>query len=210
MTASPRNDRNELPMPTQISELRCPSCQKLAMGLSEDFAGAVSIPCHRCDHLVTFPLGGTARSERIECRCGKWLASGLIQRGSIRTPCKRCRALVQNSASGAIYVTLPRRRADAPQQDIVGMIEQRWAALRLDRAMQSAIRVGLRFEVFQRDGFRCRYCGKGPTNGSILEADHFVPRSKGGPDTIANLVTACAECNRGKAARTLTGGLPGA
>ncbi len=55
----------------------------------------------------------------------------------------------------------------------------------------------LRFEVFKRDGFRCRYCGA-PATSARLEADHVVPKSDGGPDEAANLVTACFDCNRGK------------
>lgn len=33
----------------------------------------------------------------------------------------------------------------------------------------------------------------------VLEIDHVVPRSKGGTDDPSNLVTACLDCNRGKA-----------
>lgn len=54
-----------------------------------------------------------------------------------------------------------------------------------------------RFEVFKRDGFICQYCGRRPPE-VILEADHIVPKSKGGTDIIENLITACYECNRGK------------
>lgn len=73
-----------------------------------------------------------------------------------------------------------------------------WEAGRL-----MAVPRGLRFEVFKRDGFRCRYCGRGP-EAVLLEADHVVPEHDGGPTTIENLVTACADCNRGKGARSLT------
>jgi CRISPR/Cas system Type II protein with McrA/HNH and RuvC-like nuclease domain len=54
-----------------------------------------------------------------------------------------------------------------------------------------------RFEVFKRDGFACAYCGKTPP-AVILEIDHMVPVSLGGDDNMANLVTACFDCNRGK------------
>ena len=60
----------------------------------------------------------------------------------------------------------------------------------------------LRFEVFKRDGFTCRYCGKRPPE-TVLEVDHIIPRSKGGTDIIENLVTSCFECNRGKSNRML-------
>jgi len=54
-----------------------------------------------------------------------------------------------------------------------------------------------RFEVFKRDGFACQYCGRTPPT-VVLEADHIVPVSDGGPDDMDNLVTACFDCNRGK------------
>jgi hypothetical protein len=55
-----------------------------------------------------------------------------------------------------------------------------------------------RFLVLQRDGFKCVYCGRSPSDGTVLEVDHVHPRSKGGSDELHNLVTACWECNRGK------------
>lgn len=55
----------------------------------------------------------------------------------------------------------------------------------------------LRFEVLKRDSFTCQYCGK-PSPAAILELDHINPRSKGGTDTIDNLITSCSICNIGK------------
>lgn len=55
----------------------------------------------------------------------------------------------------------------------------------------------LRFEVFKRDGFQCRYCGATAT-ATPLHVDHVVPVANGGPTEPANLVTACAACNQGK------------
>lgn len=58
---------------------------------------------------------------------------------------------------------------------------------------------GLKFDIWRRDGFRCRYCGKTALEESvILEVDHVVPVAAGGTDEPANLVTACRDCNRGK------------
>jgi hypothetical protein len=50
------------------------------------------------------------------------------------------------------------------------------------------------WEVYARDGFRCRYCGVGP--GVPLTVDHLVLWEEGGPSTHANLVSACKKCNR--------------
>ena len=61
-----------------------------------------------------------------------------------------------------------------------------------------------RFNVFKRDGFRCAYCGKTPDSDAVLEVDHINPVSGGGSDDEDNLITACFDCNRGKAATPLT------
>ena len=60
----------------------------------------------------------------------------------------------------------------------------------------------LRFDVLQRDGFRCRYCGRSPQqDGVVLEVDHIVAVSLGGRSELGNLLTACRDCNRSKRAR---------
>lgn len=66
-----------------------------------------------------------------------------------------------------------------------------------------AISKRLRFEVFKRDKFTCQYCGKKAPD-VVLHADHIEPKSKGGADTLLNLVTACAGCNLGKSDKRLS------
>lgn len=61
----------------------------------------------------------------------------------------------------------------------------------------------VRFEVFKRDKFTCRYCGKS-SPAVVLEVDHVIPRSSGGSDDEMNLVTSCFDCNRGKSDRNLS------
>jgi len=70
-----------------------------------------------------------------------------------------------------------------------------------------SISKSVRFEVLRRDGFKCRYCGRRPPEVA-LEIDHFHPRSRGGLDTVENLITACYDCNRGKAARLIADPYP--
>lgn len=56
-----------------------------------------------------------------------------------------------------------------------------------------------RFTILERDGFRCRYCGRGP-EATELEVDHVLPVAAGGTNDPSNLVAACKACNRGKSA----------
>lgn len=55
-----------------------------------------------------------------------------------------------------------------------------------------------RFEILKRDGFRCAYCGSNPLQ-THLRVDHVVPVVEGGTDDPTNLITACHDCNAGKA-----------
>src|SRR4051794_41151740 len=58
-----------------------------------------------------------------------------------------------------------------------------------------------RFEVLRRDNHTCQYCGaKAPD--VVLHIDHVMPVSLGGDDKPGNLVTACKDCNAGKASIT--------
>ena len=50
--------------------------------------------------------------------------------------------------------------------------------------------------VFARDGGRCVYCTAPATS-----LDHVVPRSRGGPHSWDNVVSACSRCNHVKADR---------
>jgi 5-methylcytosine-specific restriction endonuclease McrA len=55
--------------------------------------------------------------------------------------------------------------------------------------------------VFMRDGFACQYCGA-RLSLKAGTRDHVIPRSRGGPDTLTNVVAACRECNARKDDRT--------
>lgn len=61
----------------------------------------------------------------------------------------------------------------------------------------------VRFAVFDRDKFRCVYCGITAKN-SELQTDHKIPIALGGSDELSNLVTACVKCNYGKGALPLS------
>jgi 5-methylcytosine-specific restriction endonuclease McrA len=54
----------------------------------------------------------------------------------------------------------------------------------------------LRLRVLRRDAYTCVYCGREAT-----EADHVIPKDKGGQDTMTNLVASCKTCNASKGNR---------
>lgn len=58
-----------------------------------------------------------------------------------------------------------------------------------------------RLNIFLRDDFRCQYCGE-QFAPSELTFDHVVPRSRGGPTSATNIVSACVDCNSAKGSRT--------
>ena len=55
----------------------------------------------------------------------------------------------------------------------------------------------MRFSIYKRDGYRCRYCGRTNTF-TDLEIDHIIPIAKGGKSTYDNLQTLCKRCNMQK------------
>jgi hypothetical protein len=78
--------------------------------------------------------------------------------------------------------------------------------LRAREAAEQRIKVmpALRWQVFQRDNWRCVACGRTAQDGIILHVDHIVPRSKGGADALDNYQTLCDLCNLGKSNRDAT------
>ena len=54
-------------------------------------------------------------------------------------------------------------------------------------------------KVFRRDLFTCQYCFRNELEiEGRMTIDHRVPRSRGGTNNIANLVTCCPRCNARK------------
>ncbi|MCS7264209.1 MAG: HNH endonuclease [Armatimonadetes bacterium] len=64
------------------------------------------------------------------------------------------------------------------------------------------ISANLKRQVFERAKGKCEYC-LSPATYSVFpfEADHIIPRSKGGSTSLDNLALSCG-CHRFKAART--------
>jgi 5-methylcytosine-specific restriction endonuclease McrA len=60
-----------------------------------------------------------------------------------------------------------------------------------------------RRRIFERDGYRCVYCGQ-RFPPEELTVDHLEPRVRGGDRSDGNLVTACGGCNTLKGHRRLS------
>lgn len=63
--------------------------------------------------------------------------------------------------------------------------------------VKATIPKDLRWRIFQRDGFKCQYCGA----QSHLSIDHIVAESRGGTLDESNLLTACGSCNSAKGSK---------
>lgn len=59
----------------------------------------------------------------------------------------------------------------------------------------------LRKELFERDKWKCQYCGEKVTDKNVT-LDHRVPQAKNGTDLPENLATCCFVCNSIKSGKT--------
>lgn len=57
-----------------------------------------------------------------------------------------------------------------------------------------------RLYILWRDHYQCQYCG---ATEAQLHIDHIFPKSRGGKDSISNLITSCRSCNLSKSDKTL-------
>jgi hypothetical protein len=70
------------------------------------------------------------------------------------------------------------------------------------RGRTRTIPAAVRFQVLRRDGFACTYCGRKPPQVR-LHVDHVRSFVSGGSNEVANLRTACEDCNLGKGSQSL-------
>ena len=69
--------------------------------------------------------------------------------------------------------------------------------------LSRSVSPGLRLRVYERDRFRCVFCGRSPISDltAQLHLDHKRPFSEGGLTVLENLQTLCSVCNLGKSDR---------
>lgn len=79
------------------------------------------------------------------------------------------------------------------------------ATLRLKRRVPR-IEVPPRFRrkaLFNRDNWQCQYCGVDLDDDTVT-IDHIIPKTRGGPRSWKNCVTACKKCNLKKGSKALS------
>jgi hypothetical protein len=140
--------------------------------------------------LANFQIGAPVEWDAFLTECGdrirliakgKWFIAGFIkfQYGKLSADCK-------------------------PHMPVIQLLERH--GINIDDVEQNAaykygtVDSGKRAKVFARDGQRCCYCGE-YFGSEGLEPDHVIPASRGGNDSMGNLVAACIPCNRAKSDR---------
>lgn len=73
------------------------------------------------------------------------------------------------------------------QNDGSGFVKQ------IVRKTQRQIDNIMQWQVFDRDNYTCRYCGR---KGIPMSVDHIILWEEGGPSIADNMLTACKSCNR--------------
>lgn len=85
------------------------------------------------------------------------------------------------------------RQTDLLEVEILEKAEDGTITKAILRKSQRQIDQVVSWNVFRRDGYRCRYCGR---NNVPLTVDHLVTWEEGGPTVEDNLVSACKKCNK--------------
>lgn len=104
--------------------------------------------------------------------------------------------------SGVPTLVTRRIQRELLKHGIVSRVKVRTRRRAVVSRARAPIKVGQRFRILHRDGFKCRYCGRAAP-GVVLHLDHVLPVARGGGSEDKNLVTACQDCNFGKGSRLL-------
>jgi len=85
------------------------------------------------------------------------------------------------------------RQTDLLETEILAKDDDNKIIKAVFRKSQRQIDSRIQWKVFQRDNYRCRYCGK---TGIPLTVDHLILWEEGGMTIEDNLLTACKKCNK--------------
>lgn len=95
--------------------------------------------------------------------------------------------LLDNAGMDLLMRQLDLLEVEMFANDATGLTKQ------IVRKSQRQIDNIVQWQVFQRDNYTCRYCGR---TGIPLSVDHVDLWEDGGSSSADNLVTACKSCNR--------------
>jgi 5-methylcytosine-specific restriction endonuclease McrA len=85
------------------------------------------------------------------------------------------------------------RQTDLVETEVLAKAKNGELFTAILRKCERQISQQVSWNVFRRDGYRCRYCG----NDKVpLTVDHAILWQKGGPSIEDNLVTSCKKCNK--------------
>lgn len=195
---------------------------------SPEYLSTIQIPCDWTDKKVSTPVfdnylktltNGNKALEKVEIPLTQkfWTEEELfenIEKVWIQKGCQPSRRDMDNknlsNISSGAYLRKYGKWSDALKAFVeyinadeisyIGNSELLENKHRDNHVTKRDVNLRLRFKVFQRDNFKCRFCGASPaTDSSIqLHVDHIIPWSKGGETVIENLQTLCSNCNLGK------------
>jgi hypothetical protein len=113
---------------------------------------------------------------------------------------KGCIIIGDTVRDGTIYTVVQPR-------DIPLVKEKIAAALPIDKEEDFFNDPDNRILIFERDNWICQYCGDKVTKENAT-IDHYVPQSKGGTHSKANLRTCCFVCNSIKSGKSFDEAAP--
>lgn len=87
------------------------------------------------------------------------------------------------------------KQSDTMETEILQQAADGTIVKALVRKCERLIAGQVSWNVFRRDGFKCRYCGR---DDAPLTVDHLVLWEEGGPSIEENLVAACKKCNKAR------------
>ena len=85
------------------------------------------------------------------------------------------------------------RQSDLVETEVLQKAKDGSIVKVIARKCERQVAAQVSWDVFRRDGFRCRYCGRGDAS---LTVDHLVLWEEGGPSTMENMVAVCKRCNK--------------
>ena len=156
------------------------------------YSAEISKKCKFNSYDIT-PLPNLKKLSKIEKRLFDLRIKKTITELRIRVE------LYRTNINGIIYSSKQQFFTEPEIESIIGRLNLKNGDFYLDYEIWQAIcRVErgkvtnkMRFAIYERDGHRCRKCGK----TTDLEIDHIYPISKGGKSNFENLQTLCHRCN---------------